>query len=175
MSGTSRSRRCIRSVLGARIRETRRVRRRQIVATLGVAAVLTACFGDSSLARQRQQADAALERWEAGAEPPAWDPENPPQGVVPDTVEVSADGRDLLVTFVGSPHPASEPCGEDYTGEAVESDLAVVVIIVRHSRLGPETCTGIGAVRTTTITLAEPLGDRTVLDVQQGMPVEVLR
>ena len=156
-------------------REVRRMRRRQLIAIVAVAGVLTACLGDSSLARQRQQADAALERWETGAEPPPWDPENPPQGVWPDTVEVSADGRDLLVTFIGSPHPASEPCGEDYSGEAVESELAVVVIIVTHGRLWPETCLGIGADRTTTITLAEPLRDRAVLDVQQGRPVEVLR
>ena len=43
--------------------------------------------------------------------------------------------------------------------EAVESDLAVVVI---------------GARRSASATMAAPLGDRVVLDLQQGTPVAVV-
>jgi hypothetical protein len=139
-----------------------------------LAALAAACTGDAGLAQQHQQAAQALERWEAGIEPPPWDPENPPVGIVVDSVEVSPDGASLRATFVGSPDPASQPCGVDYSGEAVESDLAVVVIIVEHRRPNPEICAGVGATRTTMITLAAPLGDRAVLDVQEGRPVEVV-
>jgi hypothetical protein len=172
------------------------VRRRWVIAVLGVAGLLAALglagllpanasFWDGQLARQRQQAADALDRWAAAAAsadggevnvvPPAWDPFDPPVGLTVESVEVSTDERLLLATFTGSPDPASEPCGIDYTGEAVESDLAVVVIIVQHRRPWPETCADIGAVRTTMVALAAPLGDRAVLDAVQGLPVEVLR
>lgn len=150
------------------------MKRRHVVAVLVLVTALTAC-SDGGLAEQRQQAAEALERWAAGDQPPAWDAEDPPTGIVPDSVEVSADGQGLVVTFVGSPRPASEPCGADYTGEAVESDLAVVVIVIERGRLGPQACEDIGATRTTMVTLAEPLGNRAVLDVQQGLPIEVDR
>ncbi len=66
----------------------------------------------------------------------------------------------------------SRRCGEDYTAEAVESDLAVVVIVTRHPHFAPlgEACTAIGARRTATATLATPLSSRAVLDLQEGPP-----
>jgi hypothetical protein len=156
------------------------------LAVIGLAVVLAPTVWDGRLAQQRQQADDALDRWAAAAAsadddgdiavvPPAWDPYDPPAGLTIDAVEVGEDERDLLAIFVGSPRPSTEPCGIDYTGEVVESDLAVVVIIVEHRRFWPEVCTSIGAVRSTTVRLASPLGDRAVLDVQQGLPVEVVR
>lgn len=151
-----------------------RTNRRRMIAILCLAAVAAACTGDGSLAQQRQQADQALERWEAGIDPPPWDPENPPVGIVVDSVEVSPDGASLVATFDGSPDPASQPCGVDYSGEAVESHLAVVVIIVEQRRPTPEVCAGVGATRMTMIALAAPLGDRAVLDVQEGRPVELV-
>ena len=67
------------------------------------------------------------------------------------------------------------PCGEDYTAEAVESDLAVVVIVARHPHAALfEACSAVGARRTATATLAAPLGDRAVLDLQTGTPVPVV-
>jgi hypothetical protein len=78
------------------------------------------------------------------------------------------------VSFVGSPGPASQPCGADYTAEAVESDLAVVVIVTEHRNPGLATCTAVGARRTAAVELASPLGDRAVLEVREGLPVPVL-
>ena len=68
------------------------------------------------------------------------------------------------------------PCGEDYTAEAVESDLAVVVVVARHPHAAPfgAACSAVGARRTATATLAAPLGDRAVLDLQTGTPVPVV-
>jgi hypothetical protein len=107
--------------------------------------------------------------------PPAWDANNPPAGVRIDSGSGTVGGRTLTVSFVGAPLPADQPCGEDYTGDAVESDLAVVVIVTRHphTALG-EACSLVGASRAATVTLAAALGDRAVLEVQQGLPVPVL-
>jgi hypothetical protein len=87
-------------------------------------------------------------------------------------------GRELTVTVAGSPGPASQPCGADYTGEAVESDLGVVVIVHEHRyapdpNASPIACAAIGAMRTVTVQLASPLGDRAVLDPSEGLPVSV--
>jgi len=56
-------------------------------------------------------------------------------------------------------------CGEDYTAEAIESELAVVVIVTRHPHLTIGACSAVGARRTATAMLAAPLGDRVVLDL----------
>jgi hypothetical protein len=49
----------------------------------------------------------------------------------------------------------------------------MVVIVVRHTNGFPGACSAAGAARTATVTLAQPLGDRAVLEVQQGLPVSV--
>jgi hypothetical protein len=97
-------------------------------------------------------------------------------GLAIDSASGSISGTELTVAFVGAPGPGDKPCGEDYTAEAVESDLAVVVIVTRHPHLAllGEACTSIGARRTATATLAAPLGERVVLDPQQGTPVPVV-
>lgn len=105
--------------------------------------------------------------------PPSWDPYNPPGGLAIESATTTATGTRLTVTFTGSPGPASQPCGADYTGVAVESANAVVVIVLEHRHPGYGACTAIGAVRTATVDLAQPLGDRAVLEVQQGFPVPV--
>ncbi len=104
---------------------------------------------------------------------PPWNPNDPPVGVTIDSASVTADGRQLTVAFVGAPLPGDQPCGEDYTAEAVESDVAVVVIVTRHPHVTIGACTSVGAPRTATLKLAAPLGERTVLEVQQGLPVPV--
>ena len=53
-------------------------------------------------------------------------------GLAIDSASGSVGGTELTVAFVGAPDPGNKPCGEDYTAEAVESDLAVVVIVTRH-------------------------------------------
>ena len=94
-------------------------------------------------------------------------------GLAIESASGSVDRSELTVAFVGAPVPGDKPCGEDYTAEAVESDLAVVVIVTRHPHVGllPQGCSAVGARRTATATLAAPLGDRIVLDLQQGTPV----
>ncbi len=84
----------------------------------------------------------------------------------------------LTVTFVGSPWRRDNPCGADYTADAVESNLAVAVIIEEHHsalplpvQVPPVGCPAVGFVRTASVALSEPLGQRTVLDVASAMPV----
>lgn len=106
--------------------------------------------------------------------PPAWDANNPPNGVAIESARGTPDARQLTVSFVGAPDGGDRPCGSDYTGEAVESDLAVVVIVIEHRNPAPAACSLVGAERTALVDLAAPLGDRAVLEVQQGLPVPVL-
>ena len=106
--------------------------------------------------------------------PPPWDANDPAVGLAIDSATGTVGGSELTVDFVGAPEPGDTPCGEDYTTEAVESDLAVVVIVIRHPNMPLfGGCTAAGARRTATVELAAPLGDRAVLDVQQGLPVPV--
>ena len=84
-------------------------------------------------------------------------------------------GKELTVSFVGAPDPGDQPCGEDYTAEAVESDLAVVVIVTRHPHFAPaQACSPVGAMRTATASLRAPIGDRVVLDLREGTPLPLV-
>jgi hypothetical protein len=103
--------------------------------------------------------------------PPSWDPDNPPGGLAIESATTTTPGRQLTVAFTGAPGPGSQPCGADYSVEAVESGYAVVVIVIARPHAANETCPAIGARRTTTVDLAQPLGERAVLEVQQGLPV----
>jgi hypothetical protein len=105
--------------------------------------------------------------------PPPWDSTNPPIGLSIDSATGSATSRELTVTFTGAPKPASELCGADYTTEAVESSLAVVVIVIVHPNPAHVACTLVGAIRAATVQLAAPLGDRAVLEGKEGLPVPV--
>lgn len=105
--------------------------------------------------------------------PPAWDSNDPPIGIAINSATGSVSGRQLTVSFVGAPAPADQGCGANYTAEAVESSDALVVIVIEHSSLSFGACTAVGAVRTATVELAAPLGNRAVLEVQQGLPVAV--
>jgi len=97
-------------------------------------------------------------------------------GLAIDSASGTVGGNELTVAFVGAPDPGNMPCGEDYTAEAVESDLAVVVIVTRHPHAAPfgEACSAVGARRAASATMAAPLGNRVVLDLQQGTPVPVV-
>ena len=110
-------------------------------------------------------------------QPPPWNADDPPQGLAIQSATGSADSKRLTVSFVGAPDGADKPCGEDYTAEAVESDLAVVIIVEGHPYDGPAPsnlgCRLVGALRTAKVTLEKPLGKRVVLEVQQGLPVSV--
>lgn len=105
--------------------------------------------------------------------PPPWNPSDSPVGLSIDSASGRVGGRQLTVTFGGAPDPGSKPCGADYTAEAVESPMAVVVIVIEHRNSFAGPCLLVGATRTATVQLASPLGDRAVLEVMQGLPVPV--
>lgn len=105
--------------------------------------------------------------------PPPWNPDAPPIGLRIDSASGSITGRELTVEFIGAPLPGDQACGEDYSAEAVESELAVVVIVTRHPHMTIGGCSLVGAVRTATAELSAPLGERAVLEVMEGLPVLV--
>jgi len=105
--------------------------------------------------------------------PPSSDPYNPPGGVATGSATTTTSGRQLTVAFTGARGPRSQPCGADYSAEAVESANAVVIIVIEHRHAGDEACLALGAQRATTVELAQPLGTRAVLEVQHGMPIPV--
>jgi hypothetical protein len=86
---------------------------------------------------------------------------------------VDASGMILTVTVVGAPDTGDKPCGADYTAEAVESDTGVVVIVYEHRNTLPAACSAVGAFRTVQVTLAKPLGHRTLIDLQ-AQPISVI-
>jgi hypothetical protein len=85
---------------------------------------------------------------------------------------VDASGLTLTVTVEGAPDPGDKPCGADYTAEAVESDTGIVVIVYEHRNTLPAACSAVGAFRTVQVTLAKPLGTRTLIDLQ-AQPISV--
>ncbi len=103
--------------------------------------------------------------------PPPWDPNDAPEGISIDSARGDADAVRLTVSFVGAPNEGDQQCGADYTAEAVESPLAVVVIVVEHQNPTVGACSAVGAPRTAVVDLASRLGDRAVLEVKEGLPV----
>ncbi|GHJ56388.1 hypothetical protein Nm8I071_56950 [Nonomuraea sp. TT08I-71] len=103
--------------------------------------------------------------------PPPRDADHPHEGLAIESATTTTAGSELTVTFTGVPGPVSKPCGADYDAEAGESDLAVVVIVIEYRHAKDEACPAIGAQRSTTVELSQPLGERAVLEVTQGLPV----
>jgi hypothetical protein len=106
-------------------------------------------------------------------DPPPWNADDPPEGISINWARGAADSRDLVVGFIGSGGDATKPCGAEYTAEAVESELAVVVIVHEERNPTPGTCTAEGHARTAELRLDARLGNRVVLEVKQGLPVPV--
>ena len=105
--------------------------------------------------------------------PPPYNADRPPAGLSIDLAVGTPDSTKLTVSFTGAPKNGDQACGADYTAEGVESDLAVVVIIIAHENPTPAACAAVGKTRTASVTLASPLGKRAVLEVTQGLPVPV--
>jgi hypothetical protein len=137
-----------------------------------------------SLGEMRRQAGEILARYDdaiASVGPSAtpsvqsapWDASSPPAGSAIETARGSKTGTGLTVTFTGARGPATEPCGADYYAEAVESDRAVVVIVISQQHAAGEICPLIGYERTAKLNLAKPLGGRAVLEAREGLPVPV--
>jgi hypothetical protein len=88
-----------------------------------------------------------------------------------------AQSTELSVTFVGSPWAGDNPCGADYSAQAVESDEAVAIVLIESHRWtgdGGVACPAVGARRTAVAHLASPLGDRVVLEIRFGTPVTLV-
>lgn len=109
--------------------------------------------------------------------PPPWNADDPPTGVSIEWAQGAEDARRLEVGFIGARDDS--PCAATYAAEAVESELAIVVIITSRPQDGasaspePGRCAADGSMRTTEVRLADPLGTRAVLEIQQGLPVPV--
>ena len=102
-------------------------------------------------------------------DPPPWDADDPPVGTSIDLAIGEPGSKKLEVQYVG----ADESCGLEATVEAVESNLAVVVLV--EERPGPDAkgCRLIGRLKTAEVTLDAALGDRVVLEGRQGLPVPI--
>jgi hypothetical protein len=107
-------------------------------------------------------------------DPPPWNANDPPVGISIESATGSEDSKKLTVSFVGAVNGADQPCGADYTAEAVESDLAVVIILHEHRNPAEVACRAVGTTRTAKVTLDMPLGKRAVLEIKQGLPVSVV-
>lgn len=105
--------------------------------------------------------------------PPWGDGGDAPVGIVVRSATATVGSRQLTVGFDGTALPGAQACGTDYTAEAVESSLAVVIIVDAHPNPSDSLCELSSARRTATATLASPIGLRTVLDVTLGDPVVV--
>jgi hypothetical protein len=94
-----------------------------------------------------------------------------------DSGELDADGRTLTAAFTGSPRRQDEECGADYTGRAIQSPHAVVVLLTEHPHVGgtAKGCDSAGARRTATVRLDQPMGDRALLGGLYGDAVPVIR
>jgi len=88
----------------------------------------------------------------------------------------NAQRKSLTVAFFGAPHAGDNPCGADYSAEAVESGFAVVVVITESHRVSPigAACLGDAALRTAVATLGQPLGNRFVLNIDTESPMKVV-
>lgn len=106
--------------------------------------------------------------------PPPWNANDPPVGVSIDSAFGTADSRKLAVQFTGAIDDASDPCGATYEAEAVESEIAVVVIVFEHKNDPAAGCRLVGYTRTAEVRLASKLGERAVLEIRQGLPVPVV-
>jgi hypothetical protein len=93
-------------------------------------------------------------------------------GPAAQSATVDASGMTFTVTVVGAQDAADKPCGADYTAEAVESDNAIVVIVYEHRNTAPVACSLVGYPRTAQVTLAKPLVNRTLIDLQ-AQPISV--
>jgi len=102
-------------------------------------------------------------------DPPPWNAEDPPVGISIDLAIGTPDSNKLQVRYIG----ADDSCGMETTVEAVESDLAVVVLVEERPGPGANACRLVGRLRTADVTLDTALGDRVVLEARQGLPVPV--
>jgi hypothetical protein len=97
-----------------------------------------------------------------------------------ESATTSRGSTTLIASFTGFA-PGDGQCEREYYAEALESERAVVIVVQGKPRnllerlnldSMPGTCDLIGYRRTATVTLAEPLNNRVLLD-ERGQPVKV--
>jgi hypothetical protein len=109
-------------------------------------------------------------------EPLPSDPDDPAAHLIVRAARGSVTGQSLTVGFVGLPESGDQPCGADYTAEAVESAQAIAILLTEHRRRRlAEACTAVAAFRTIQVTLSRPLGERAVLDPRRGVAATTIR
>ncbi len=119
---------------------------------------------DSGVRITRVAVDAGV-----SVDPPPWDAEDPPLGVSIELAIGQPGSKDLEVQFIG----AHEDCAVEYEVEAIESTLAVVIVVVAREASEAVECPALGQLRTAEVKLDGKLGKRAVLEVRQGLPVPV--
>ncbi|HXG26630.1 MAG TPA: hypothetical protein VNL94_07255 [Candidatus Binatia bacterium] len=108
-------------------------------------------------------------------DPPPWNAADPPVGISIAAAFGTPKSRTITAQFLGARDGGDKPCGASYTAEAVESDLAIVVIVTAiPGPTGDGGCPPDGRTREVEVRLEAPLGQRAVLEVRQGLPVPVL-
>ena len=99
-------------------------------------------------------------------------PENDQVNLLPvDSATFSPGLQILTVHFTGAELPASEPCGEDYSAVAIESEHAVAVIVTSKPHGKNEICNGSARPRDALVQLKAPLGGRAVLETAHGTAI----
>lgn len=106
-----------------------------------------------------------------------WPAKQPESAWSTDQASIAADDQTVTYSFTGSPAGPS-PCGVEYGGKATESHTAAVISVgaVTPNPAGTsadQACDSIGALRTVTVRLATPLGNRVLLTVQ-GSPIAMV-
>jgi hypothetical protein len=93
-----------------------------------------------------------------------------------DKARLSVDGRMLVAEFAAGAGPGQSGCLHTYNAEAVESDLAVVVLLHEDTSLWCRLLPGTAGAwhRTADVALATPLNGRAVLEARFGQPVKVV-
>lgn len=86
---------------------------------------------------------------------------------------ISADGNQVTVSFIG-PEPGNGPCGAEYSAEVEQSSTAVSISVreLPNPNADQASCSLVGYIRTVTVTLQSPLGNRVVIDAH-GIPLPV--
>jgi len=97
------------------------------------------------------------------------------EGPRAESAVVDGPGLTVNLTFIGSPQPIDRPCGEDYQATAKETASSVVVTIERRFLFRDDDlgCGAAGATRTAQLRLRQALGERSLVDVHDLVPIKV--
>jgi hypothetical protein len=92
------------------------------------------------------------------------------------SVRITGNGRHLLISFTGGPpFKSSEPCSVDYRAIVTETRQQVRVRLIASSpkHVGIVVCAAAGFSRHLSVSLAQPLGQRALIDDQTGQVLPI--